>query len=152
LVQLAVNSGSWEASWLRQRGGSGIVLLNFWPRYNLKRQFRGQRLRKILNVGSPDPQGHSEITYSEETAHARNLRTLRGGPCQQDVGGAEGGILLLGERSARAAAGPLQGLGAQSEAGERRRPARAPFHPRRLLTHRARTRDSRTCHQQQVAL
>ena len=39
----------------------GIVLLNFWLRYNLKRQFRGQRLPKILNVGHHE--SHAAIFF-----------------------------------------------------------------------------------------
>jgi carbamoyltransferase len=39
----------------------GIVLLNFWLRYNLKRQFRGQRLPEILNVGHHE--SHAAIFF-----------------------------------------------------------------------------------------
>jgi carbamoyltransferase len=39
----------------------GIVLLNFWLRYNLKRQFRGLRLPEIVNVGHHE--SHAAIFF-----------------------------------------------------------------------------------------
>jgi carbamoyltransferase len=40
----------------------GIVLLNFWLRYNLKRQFRDQRLPAIVNVGHHE--SHAAIFFA----------------------------------------------------------------------------------------
>ena len=49
----------------------GIVLLNFWLRYNLKRQFRGQRLPKILNVGHHE--SHAAIFFASPFEEASIL-------------------------------------------------------------------------------
>jgi carbamoyltransferase len=40
----------------------GIVLLNFWLRYNLKRQFRDKRLPQIINVGHHE--SHAAIFFA----------------------------------------------------------------------------------------
>jgi carbamoyltransferase len=40
----------------------GIVLLNFWLRYYLKRQFHGQRLPEIVNVGHHE--SHAAIFFA----------------------------------------------------------------------------------------
>jgi len=49
----------------------GIVLLNFWLRYNLKRQFRGLRLPEIVNVGHHE--SHAAIFFASPFEEASIL-------------------------------------------------------------------------------
>lgn len=49
----------------------GIVLLNFWLRYSLKRQFRGQRLPEIINVGHHE--SHAAIFFASPFEEASIL-------------------------------------------------------------------------------
>jgi carbamoyltransferase len=49
----------------------GIVLLNFWLRYNLKRQFRDQRLPAIVNVGHHE--SHAAIFFASPFEEASVL-------------------------------------------------------------------------------
>ena len=50
---------------------SGIVLLNFWLRYNLKRQFAGARLPEIVNVGHHE--SHAAIFFASPFEEASIL-------------------------------------------------------------------------------
>ena len=49
----------------------GIVLLNFWLRYHLRRQFRGQRLPEIINVGHHE--SHAAIFFASPFEEASIL-------------------------------------------------------------------------------